>query len=162
MIKQKKENTYRMMNLPILYVLRHKKKLGLPQQVRGNPSRPVQTIRKLATDPEMCMYALTDEYQTVITTKHDVAKGYAHEEGIDFKESFALVARLEAVRIFISYAANKSFSIYHIDMKMAFLNGPLKEKVYVVQPDGFVDPNHPEKVYRLKKALYGLKQAPRA
>ncbi|GKB73942.1 retrovirus-related pol polyprotein from transposon TNT 1-94 [Tanacetum coccineum] len=84
------------------------------------------------------------------------------EKGIDFEESFALVARLEVVRIFVAYAAHKSFPIYQMDVKMAFLNGPLKEEVYVTQPDGFVDPNHPEKVYRLRKALYGLKQAPRA
>ncbi|GJV28345.1 gag-pol polyprotein [Tanacetum coccineum] len=84
------------------------------------------------------------------------------EEGIDFEESFALVARLEAVRIFVSYNAHKSFPIYQMDVKTAFFNGPLKEEVYVTQPDRFVDPNHPKKVYRLRKALYGLKQAPRA
>ncbi|GKA30011.1 retrovirus-related pol polyprotein from transposon TNT 1-94 [Tanacetum coccineum] len=88
--------------------------------------------------------------------------GYAQEEGIDFEESFAPVARLEAIRIFVAYAAHKSFPIYQMDVKTAFLNGPLKEEVYVAQPDGFVDPDHPEKVYRLRKALYGLKQAPRA
>nr|GEZ67179.1 hypothetical protein [Tanacetum cinerariifolium] len=144
------------------------------EQVRGNPSRPVQTRRQLATDPEMCMYALTvstakpktikeamtnsawieaiqeelhqfdrlqDEEQTVIRNKARlVAKGYAQEEGIDFEESFAPV----------------------MDVKTEFLNGPLKEEVYIAQPDGFVDPDHPEKVYRLRKALYGLKQAPKA
>nr|GEW25894.1 retrovirus-related Pol polyprotein from transposon TNT 1-94 [Tanacetum cinerariifolium] len=103
-----------------------------------------------------------DEDQTVIRNKARlVAKGYAQEEGIDFEESFAPVLRLEAVRIFIAYAAHKSFPIYQMDVKTAFLNGPLKEEVYVAQPDGFVDPGHPEKVYRLMKALYGLKQAPR-
>ncbi|GJX76388.1 retrovirus-related pol polyprotein from transposon TNT 1-94 [Tanacetum coccineum] len=89
-------------------------------------------------------------------------KGYRQEEGIDFKESFALVARLEVVQIFVDYAVHKSFPIYQMDVKMAFLNGPLKEEVYVSQLDGFVDPNHPEKVYYLRKALYGLKQALRA
>nr|GFB19169.1 hypothetical protein [Tanacetum cinerariifolium] len=69
---------------------------------------------------------------------------------------------LEAVRLFIAYAAHKSFTVYQMDVKTAFLYGPLKEEVYVNQPDGFVDPYHPDKVYRLKKALYGLKQAPRA
>ncbi|GJX07249.1 retrovirus-related pol polyprotein from transposon TNT 1-94 [Tanacetum coccineum] len=104
-----------------------------------------------------------DEDQTVIRNKARlVAKGYAQEEGIDFEESYALVARLEAVRIFVAYAAHKSFPTYQMDVKTAFLNGPLKEEVYVAQPDGFVDPDHPEKVYRLRKALYGLKQAPRA
>ncbi|GJW05978.1 retrovirus-related pol polyprotein from transposon TNT 1-94 [Tanacetum coccineum] len=104
-----------------------------------------------------------DEDQTVIRNKvRLVAKGYAQEVGIDFEESFASVARLEAVRIFVIYAAPKSFPIYQMDVKMAFLNGPLKEEVYVAQPDGFVYPDHPEKVYHLRKALYGLKQAPRA
>nr|GEV08608.1 retrovirus-related Pol polyprotein from transposon TNT 1-94 [Tanacetum cinerariifolium] len=101
--------------------------------------------------------------QTIIRNKAQlVAKGYAQEEGIDFEESFAPVACLEFVRIFVAYAAHKSFPIYQMDVKTAFLNGLLKEEVYVAQPDGFVDPDHPEKFYRLRKALYGLKQAPRA
>ncbi|GKC73940.1 retrovirus-related pol polyprotein from transposon TNT 1-94 [Tanacetum coccineum] len=104
-----------------------------------------------------------DEDQTVIRNKARlVAKGYAQEEGIDFEESFAPVARLEAVWIFVAYATHKSFPIYQMDVKTAFLNGPLKEEVYVAQPEGFVDPDHLEKVYLLRKALYGLKQAPRA
>nr|GEY27502.1 retrovirus-related Pol polyprotein from transposon TNT 1-94 [Tanacetum cinerariifolium] len=104
-----------------------------------------------------------DEDETVIRNKAQlVANGYAQKEGIDFEESFAPVVRLEAVRIFIAYAAHKSFVIYQMDVKTAFLNGPLKDEIYVAQPDGFVDPDHPEKVYRLRKALYGLKQAPRA
>ncbi|GJS73871.1 retrovirus-related pol polyprotein from transposon TNT 1-94 [Tanacetum coccineum] len=102
-----------------------------------------------------------DEDQSVIRNKARlVAKGYAQEEGIDFEESFAPVARLEAVRIFVAHAAHKSFPIYQMDVKTAFLNGPLKEEVYVAQPEGFIDPDHPEKVYLLRKALYGLKQAP--
>ncbi|GKF78497.1 retrovirus-related pol polyprotein from transposon TNT 1-94, partial [Tanacetum coccineum] len=104
-----------------------------------------------------------DEDQTVIRNKaRHLAKGYAQEEGIDFEESFAPVARLEAVRIFVAHAVHKSFPIYQMDVKTAFLNGPLKEEVYVAQPEGFVDPDHLEKVYLLRKALYGLKQAPRA
>nr|GEV07447.1 hypothetical protein [Tanacetum cinerariifolium] len=104
-----------------------------------------------------------DKDQTVIRNKARlVAKGYAQEEGIDFEESFALVARSEAVWIFIAYVAHKSFPIFQMDVKTAFPNGPLKEEVYVAQPDEFVDPDHPEKVYRLRKALYELKQAPRA
>nr|GFC70946.1 copia protein [Tanacetum cinerariifolium] len=91
-----------------------------------------------------------------------VAKGYAQKEGVDFEESFAPVARLEAVRLFITYAAHKSFTVYQMDVKTTFIYGPLKQEVYVNQPDGFVDPYHPDKVYHLKKALYGLKQAPRA
>nr|GEV38643.1 Gag-Pol polyprotein [Tanacetum cinerariifolium] len=103
-----------------------------------------------------------DEKNTVIRNKSRlVAKGYAQKEGVDFEESFAPVAQLEAVRLLIAYAAHKSFTVYQIDVKTAFLYGPLKEEVYVNQPDGFVDPYHPDKVYRLKKALYGLKQAPK-
>ncbi|GJR92043.1 retrovirus-related pol polyprotein from transposon TNT 1-94 [Tanacetum coccineum] len=102
-------------------------------------------------------------FLTVIRNKARlVAKGYAQEEGIDFEESFETVAHLEAVRIFVAYAAHKSFPVYQMDVKMAFLNGPLKEEVYVAQPEGFVDPDHLKKVYLLRKALYGLKQAPRA
>nr|GEV76459.1 hypothetical protein [Tanacetum cinerariifolium] len=104
-----------------------------------------------------------DEENTVIRNKYRlVAKGYAQKEGVDFEESFVPVARLEAVRLFIEYAAHKSFTVYQMDVKTSFLYGPLKEEVYMNQPDGFVDPYHPDKVYRLKKALYGLKQAPRA
>nr|GEY97448.1 retrovirus-related Pol polyprotein from transposon TNT 1-94 [Tanacetum cinerariifolium] len=106
---------------------------------------------------------MQDGDQTVIRNKvRLVAKGYAQEEGIDFEESFAPVARLEAVWIFIANTAHKSFPIYQLNVKTAFLNGLLKEEVYVAQPNGFVDPDHPKKVYHLKKALYGLKQAPRA
>nr|GEX37080.1 retrovirus-related Pol polyprotein from transposon TNT 1-94 [Tanacetum cinerariifolium] len=104
-----------------------------------------------------------DEENTVIRNKsYLVAKGYAQKEGVDFEESFAPIARLEDVRLFIAYATHKSFTVYQMDVKTAFLYGPLKEEVYVNQPDGFVDPYHPDKVYHLKKALYGLKQAPRA
>ncbi|GKB64712.1 retrovirus-related pol polyprotein from transposon TNT 1-94 [Tanacetum coccineum] len=104
-----------------------------------------------------------DEYGDVLKNKARlVAKGYRQEEGINFEESFAPVARIEAIRIFIANAASKNMTIYQMDVKTTFLNGELKEEVYVSQPEGFVDPDHPTHVYRLKKALYGLKQAPRA
>nr|GEV75830.1 hypothetical protein [Tanacetum cinerariifolium] len=136
----------------------------------------VQTRRQLATDPEMCMFALTVSTAEPKNIKEAMADSAWIEamqeelhqfdrlpkEGIDFEESFATVARLEAVLIFVAYATHKSFPIYQMDVKTEFLNGPLKEEVYVAKPDGFVDPDHPEKVYRLRKALYGLKQAPRA
>ncbi|GJU45300.1 retrovirus-related pol polyprotein from transposon TNT 1-94 [Tanacetum coccineum] len=133
-----------------------------------NPTNPVQTRQQLATDPEMCMFALTvsteepknskeamadsawieamqDELSlSVIRNKAIlVAKGYAQEEGTDFEESFAPVARLETIQIFVAYAAHKSFPIYQMEVKTEFLNGPLKEEVYVAQPEGFVDPEHP-------------------
>nr|GFB90403.1 retrovirus-related Pol polyprotein from transposon TNT 1-94 [Tanacetum cinerariifolium] len=91
-----------------------------------------------------------------------VARGYRQEEGINFEESFAPVARLEAIRIFLAYSAHKNMVVYQMDVKTAFLNGNLRENVYVSQPNGFVDPNNPNHVYKLKKALYGLKQASRA
>nr|GEU44249.1 retrovirus-related Pol polyprotein from transposon TNT 1-94 [Tanacetum cinerariifolium] len=103
-----------------------------------------------------------DEYGDVLKNKARlVEKGYRQEEGIDFKESFAPNARIEAIRIFIANATSKNLTIYQMDVKTTFLNGELKEEVYVSQPEGFVDPDHPIHVYRLKKALYGLKQAPR-
>nr|GEW49498.1 retrotransposon protein, putative, unclassified [Tanacetum cinerariifolium] len=89
-----------------------------------------------------------------------VARGYRQEEGIEFEESFALVVRIEAIRIFLAYAAHKNMVVYQMDVKTAFLNGNLREEVYVSQPDGFVDQDNPNHVYKLKKALYGLKQAP--
>ncbi|GJU12367.1 retrovirus-related pol polyprotein from transposon TNT 1-94 [Tanacetum coccineum] len=102
-----------------------------------------------------------DEYSDVLKNKAQlVAKRYRQEEGIDFEESFTLVTRLEAIRIFIANAASKNMTVYQMDVKTAFLNGKLKEEVYVSQPEGFVDLDHLNHVYRLKKALYGLKQAP--
>ncbi|GJU32149.1 retrovirus-related pol polyprotein from transposon TNT 1-94 [Tanacetum coccineum] len=89
----------------------------------------------------------------------DLLQRVPSEKGIDFEESFAQVARLEAVRMFTAYVAYTNFTIFQIDVKTAFLNGPLKEEVYVSQPEGFVDPYFLDHVYNLKKALYG-KQAP--
>nr|GEW62911.1 retrovirus-related Pol polyprotein from transposon TNT 1-94 [Tanacetum cinerariifolium] len=91
-----------------------------------------------------------------------VAQGFRQEEGIDFEESFALVARIKAIRILVANVAHKNMTIYQMDVKTAFLNGKLKEEVYVSQPEGFVDQDNPSHMYKLKKALYGLKQAPRA
>nr|GEZ90270.1 hypothetical protein [Tanacetum cinerariifolium] len=111
------------------------------EQVHGNPSRPVQTRRQITTDLEMCMFALT-----VSTAKPK-----------NIKEAMADSAWIETMQEELH-----QFDRLQIDVKTEFLNGPLKEEVYVAQPDGFVDPDHLEKVYRLRKALYGLKQAPRA
>nr|GEW26215.1 hypothetical protein [Tanacetum cinerariifolium] len=150
------------------------------EQVIGNPSQSVRTRRQLESDGEICMFAFTMSQTEPKNIKEAMAdstwiesmqeklhqfdqlEGYAQKEGVDFEESFAPVAWLEAVRLFIAYAAHKSFTVYQMDVKTTFLYSPLKEEVYVNQPDGFVDPYHPDKVYRLKKALYGLKQAPRA
>nr|GEW64024.1 retrovirus-related Pol polyprotein from transposon TNT 1-94 [Tanacetum cinerariifolium] len=90
-----------------------------------------------------------------------VVRGYCREEGIDFQESFALVSRMEAIRIFLAYAAHKSFIVFQMDVKIAFLHDTLKEDVYVCQSKGFIDDDHPSHVYESNKALNGLKQAPR-
>ncbi|GJX08482.1 retrovirus-related pol polyprotein from transposon TNT 1-94 [Tanacetum coccineum] len=104
-----------------------------------------------------------NEYGDVLKNKARlVEKGYRQEEGLDFEESFTPVTRLEAIRIFLANAGSKNMTVYQMDVKTAFLNGELKEEVYVSQPKCFVDPDHLHYVYRLKKDLYELKQAPRA
>ncbi|KAL9271581.1 Retrovirus-related Pol polyprotein from transposon TNT 1-94-like protein [Drosera capensis] len=105
----------------------------------------------------------SDENGTVIRNKvRLVVKECSQEEGIDFDETFTPVARLEAIRMFLAYAPYQGFKVYQMDVKSAFLNGKLQEEVYIEQPPGFEDYEHPDHVYRLDKALYGLKQAPRA
>ncbi|GJT60557.1 retrovirus-related pol polyprotein from transposon TNT 1-94 [Tanacetum coccineum] len=104
-----------------------------------------------------------DESSLVIRNKARlVAVGYCQQEGIDYDETFAPVARIEAIRLFLAYAAHKDFTVFQMDVKTTFLNGILKEEVYVGQPPGFVSKQYPDHVYALDKALYGLKQAPRA
>ena len=104
-----------------------------------------------------------DEHGVVTRNKARlVAKGYAQVAGLDFEETFAPVARLESIRILLAYAAHHSFRLFQMDVKSAFLNGPIKEEVYVEQPPGFEDERYPDHVCKLSKALYGLKQAPRA
>ncbi|KAM2204349.1 hypothetical protein ACFX1S_023996 [Malus domestica] len=104
----------------------------------------------------------TDEKGNVVRNKARlVAQGYTQVEGLDFDETFAPVARLESVRLLLAVACHLKFKLYQMDVKSAFLNGFLREEVYVEQPAGFKDPFHPDHVYRLKKAMYGLKQAPR-
>ncbi|GJW52702.1 retrovirus-related pol polyprotein from transposon TNT 1-94 [Tanacetum coccineum] len=88
-----------------------------------------------------------------------VTKGYRQEDGINFEESSAPVTRIEAIRIFIAKVTNKNMTIYQMNVKTTFLNGKLREEVYVSQPEGFVDQDNPTHVYKLKKAMYGLKQA---
>nr|GEU33346.1 copia protein [Tanacetum cinerariifolium] len=126
------------------------------EQVIGDPFKSVITRSRLYTDAEMCIYALTknkkDAENTVIQNKSRlVDKSYSQQEGIDFEESFAPVVQLEAVKMFVAYAAHKNFTIYQMDVKTAFLNGPLKEEVFVSHPNGFVDPDFSNHVYRLKK-----------
>nr|GEX41423.1 hypothetical protein [Tanacetum cinerariifolium] len=109
------------------------------EQVIGEPSRPVLTRNQLQSDGDMCIYALTVSTMEPKNTLL-VVRGYHQEEGIDFEESFASVARMEAIRIFLAYAAHKSFTVFQMDVKTAFLHGTLKEDVYVCQPEGTIDP----------------------
>ncbi|GKC99136.1 retrovirus-related pol polyprotein from transposon TNT 1-94 [Tanacetum coccineum] len=103
-----------------------------------------------------------DEFGRVLKNKARlVAQGFRQEKGIDFEESFTPVARIEAISIFVANVANKNMMIFQMDVKTTFLNGEVKEKVYVSQPEGFLDQDNPSHVYKLKKAMYGLKQAPR-
>ena len=104
-----------------------------------------------------------DDLGAVIRNKARlVAQGYRQLEGIDYDETFGPVARLVPIRIFLAYAAHKMFKAFQMDVKSAFLNGELKEEVYLQQPPGFEDLDHPDYCYKLDKAVYGLKQAPRA
>jgi hypothetical protein len=91
-----------------------------------------------------------------------VAQGFSQVEGLDFGEIFALVAHLETIRILLAFAASKGFKLYQMDVKSAFLNGVIQEKVYVRQPLGFENPKYPDRVYKFSNALYELKQAPQA
>ncbi|GKF30791.1 retrovirus-related pol polyprotein from transposon TNT 1-94, partial [Tanacetum coccineum] len=154
----------------------------------GELEKPVSTILQLHEQDLFCYYYafLTPELVprpdkvTVITLKwiynvkldelggilknkaQLIVSGYRQEEGIDFEESFAPVARLDAIRIFLAFAAHMNMIVHQMDVKTAFLNGIMREEVYVSQPDGFVDKDNLNLMYKLKKALYGLKQAPRA
>ncbi|CAJ2649754.1 unnamed protein product [Trifolium pratense] len=105
---------------------------------------------------------LNEQGEVVRNKARLVAQGYSQQEGIDYTETFAPVARLEAIRLLLSYAVNHGITLYQMDVKSAFLNGFISEEVYVKQPPGFEDISNPEHVFKLKKSLYGLKQAPRA
>ncbi|GJS19203.1 retrovirus-related pol polyprotein from transposon TNT 1-94 [Tanacetum coccineum] len=134
------------------------------EHVESSSCNIVQTRRQLATDPEMCMFALTFDRLQVWELvdkpfgKNVIKLKWLWKNKKDEDQTFARVG--EAVRIFVAYAAHKSFPIYQMDVKTAFLNGPLKEEVYVAQPDGFVDPDHPDKVYHLRKALIWIETSP--
>nr|GEV51507.1 retrovirus-related Pol polyprotein from transposon TNT 1-94 [Tanacetum cinerariifolium] len=153
-------------NIPI--TLQDVDELNSNAMVDGNTNQ-------LRSDGDMCMYALTvstmepknvKEAMTDPAWIDSMQEELLHfkrlDKGIDFKESFAPVARMEAIRIFLAYAAHKSFTVFQIDVKITFLHGSLKEDVYMCQLEGFIDADHSSHVYKLKKALYGLKQAPRA
>ena len=105
---------------------------------------------------------LNDQGEVTRNKARLVAQGYNQQEGIDYTETFSLVARLETIRLLLSYIVNHGIILYQLDVKSAFLNGVIEEEVFVKQPHGFEDLKHPDHVYKLKKSIYGLKQAPRA
>jgi hypothetical protein len=121
--------------------------------------RPKQNV----AGTKLVFHNKQDEHGVVTRNKARlVAKGYSQVEGLHFDETFALVARLESIHILLAYATHHGFMLYQVDIKSAFLNGPIKEEVYVEQSPGFESEEYPNHVYKLHKALYGLKQAPRA
>ncbi|GKF00084.1 retrovirus-related pol polyprotein from transposon TNT 1-94, partial [Tanacetum coccineum] len=125
-------------------------------------AQPVHLPQQLLTKMHHHLVKL-DELGGILKNKARlVARGYHQEDGINFEESFDLVARLDAIRIFLPYAAHMNMIVYQMDVKTTFLNDILREEVYVSQPNGFVDQDNLNHVFKLKKALYGLKQAPRA
>ncbi|GJV76340.1 putative ribonuclease H-like domain-containing protein [Tanacetum coccineum] len=136
-------------------------------QILGDLTSPVQTrgtfsVAQALNDPDW-VEAMQEEMQQFINQKPDlVAQGHRQEEGIDYDEVFAPVARIEAIRLFLAFASYMGFMVYQMDVKSAFLYGEIDEEVYVTQPKGFEDPHFPKHVYKVVKALYGLHQAPRA
>nr|GFB34819.1 retrovirus-related Pol polyprotein from transposon TNT 1-94 [Tanacetum cinerariifolium] len=138
-----------------------------PHKIIGDPKSSVCTRGKSVIKTKWIFKNIfknkKDESSLVIQNKAKlVAVGYSQQEGIDYDETFALVTRIETIRLFLAYAAHKDFIVFQIDVKTTFLNGILKEEVYVVQPLGFVSKQYPDHVYALDKSLYGLKQAHRA
>nr|GFA80260.1 copia protein [Tanacetum cinerariifolium] len=132
-------------------------------KIIGDPKSSVRTRGKSIIKTKWIFKNKKDESSLVIRNKARlVAVGYSQQEGIDYNETFTPVARIEAIRLFLAYAAHKDFTVFQMDVKTSFLNGILKEEVYVGQPPGFVSKQYPNHVYSLDKALYGLKQAPRA
>nr|GEZ22818.1 retrovirus-related Pol polyprotein from transposon TNT 1-94 [Tanacetum cinerariifolium] len=126
------------------------------------PAQEPQNVKEAMTDPAWIFSMQEELLQFKRLDSRLVVRGYRQEEGIDFEESFASVASMEAIRKFLAYVAHKSFTVFQMDVKTTFFHGSLKEDVYVCQPESFIDADHPSYVYKLKKALYGLKQAPRA
>nr|GEV55572.1 retrovirus-related Pol polyprotein from transposon TNT 1-94 [Tanacetum cinerariifolium] len=136
-----------------------------PHEFQRTKDHPLeQNVKEAMTDPASIdsMQEELLQFKRLNKQVSSCRERVRQEEGIDFEESFALVARMEAIRIFLAYATHKSFTVFQMDVKTAFLHGSLKEDVYVCQPEGLIDADHPSHVYKLKKALYGLKQAPRA
>ncbi|GJU31232.1 putative ribonuclease H-like domain-containing protein [Tanacetum coccineum] len=138
-------------------------KYGRLEFITSNKKNDKEFEETWSSDTKWVYKNKKDERGIVIKNKARlVAQGYTQEEGIDYDEVFAPVARIEAIRLFLAYASFKDFVVYQMDVKSAFLYGKIEEEVYVCQPPGFEDPDFPDRVYKVEKALYGLHQAPRA
>ncbi|GJZ94488.1 putative ribonuclease H-like domain-containing protein, partial [Tanacetum coccineum] len=136
---------------------------NLPIEVAEEPKKISEALTDESWVEAMQEELLQDKRGVVVRNKARlVAQGHRQEEGIDYDEVFAPVARIEAIRLFLAFASFMGFIVYQMDVKSAFLYDTIDEEVYVSQPPGFVDPDHPKKVYKVVKALYGLHQAPRA
>nr|GEY56696.1 hypothetical protein [Tanacetum cinerariifolium] len=137
-------------------------------QIIGHLSSATQTrsmtrvVKDQAIQEELLQFKMQKVWVLIDLPNEKRAIGHTQEEGIDYEEIFAPVARIEAIRLFLSYASFMGFMVYQMHVKSAFLYGTIKEEVYVCQPPGFEDPDYPNKVYKVFKALYGLHQAPRA
>jgi hypothetical protein len=135
---------------------------GLNNFTRNEAWHLVPRPNQIVVGTKWVFRSKQDEHGVVTRNKGRlVAKGYSQVKGLDFDETYALVARLESIRILLAYATYHGFKLYQMDVKSAFLNGPIKEEVHVEQPPGFEDSDYPSHVYKLSTALYGLKQAPR-
>jgi hypothetical protein len=133
------------------------------QQLQKKQSMVFSWKAKAIVGTKWVFHNKQDEFEIFTRNKARlVAKGYSQVKGLVFEETFAPVARLESIRILLAYATRHDFKLYQMDVKSAFLNGPIKEELYVEQPLGFEDQEYPNHLYKLHKALYGLKQAPRA
>ncbi|GJY87810.1 retrovirus-related pol polyprotein from transposon TNT 1-94, partial [Tanacetum coccineum] len=144
--------------------LKHTKKIYgavYTRLIKKDPSKQGRKIAEIDQDPDISLVQHDAEIQGRNKARL-VAQGYTQEEGIDYDEVFAPVARIEAIRLFLAYASFMNFVVYQMDVKSAFLYGKIEEEVYVCQPLGFEDPEFPDRVYKVEKALYGLHQAPRA
>ncbi|GKB84694.1 putative ribonuclease H-like domain-containing protein [Tanacetum coccineum] len=131
--------------------------------IGATPNDPSAEIYKNGGVTKWVLKNKKDERGIVIRNKARlVAQGHTQEEGIDYEEVFAPVAKIEVIRLFLAYASFMGFIVYQMDVKSASMYGTIDEEVYVMQPPGFKDPEFPDKVYRVKKAMYGLHQAPRA
>jgi hypothetical protein len=123
----------------------------------------VERPRQNVVGTKWVLCNIQDEHRVVTRNKARlVAKGYSQVKGLDFDETFAPVVRLESIRMLLAYVTHHNFKLYQMDVKSAFLNGPIKEEVYVEQPPSFESEDYPNHVYELHNMLYGLKQAPRA